>query len=120
MAADFGFVTHPTQREANELAAGGARDGPTQGGLADSGRSHKTQDGAPRILHQLPDGEEFQNALFDLFRFTDGVATGHPGLAARALLDQRDRPAFGVRQPGESAALCIHRQHRIIQLAGGQ
>src|SRR5580704_1775880 len=43
-------------------------DGHSQRGLADARRSDKAKDGALGILHELADGQEFQNAVFHFFQ----------------------------------------------------
>ena len=67
MAADFRLIAHSAQRDAHEFAARGAADGHGQGSFAHARRSHQAKDRAARILHQLPHGQVFEDALFDLF-----------------------------------------------------
>ena len=66
MAADFGFVTHSAERNADELAAGCMADGHRQGSLAHARRPHEAKNRALGILHQLADGKKFEDTLFDL------------------------------------------------------
>jgi hypothetical protein len=67
VAAKLRLVAHAAQREPLELAAEGACDGAAQGCLADARRADEAEDGALRVAAQLDDGEEFEDALLDLF-----------------------------------------------------
>ena len=67
MAADLGLVAHAAERQAHELAAGGAGDRLGERGLADAGRSDEAEDRCPcGCLHELAHGEELEDALLDL------------------------------------------------------
>src|SRR5258707_13782385 len=66
MAANFGFIAHAAERDANKLAAGGMADGHGQRGFADARRSDEAKDRALGIFYELADGEEFEDALFYL------------------------------------------------------
>ena len=68
MAADLGLVAHAAERHADELAAGGLGDGHAERGLADARRPDEAEDGALGILDELADGEEFEDAVLDLFQ----------------------------------------------------
>ena len=68
MPADFGFITNPAQRDADEIAVHGARHGTRQRGLAHTRRSHQAQDGSLDLLHQCLDRQIFQDALLGLFQ----------------------------------------------------
>src|SRR5260221_10254358 len=65
VAANFGFVAHAAQRYADKLAAGGMADRHGQRGLANARRPNKAKDRALGIFHELADGQEFQDAVFD-------------------------------------------------------
>ena len=67
MAANFGFVAHAAEGDADKFAAGGVADGHGERSLANARRSDEAEDGAFRILDELANGEEFEDALFDLF-----------------------------------------------------
>src|SRR5438128_1239070 len=64
----FGFIANATQRQANELTAGGLGDGHSERGFADAWRPNKAQNRTLWIFHQLPYCQELQNALFDLLQ----------------------------------------------------
>ena len=66
MAADFGFVAHPAQRHAHELAVGGARDRLPQRGLAHAGRADQAQDRCLHLVDALLHREVLQDAFLDL------------------------------------------------------
>ena len=68
MAANFGFVANAAERHADEFAARGATDRRGERSLAHSRRPEEAQNRALRILHELADGEIFQNALLDFFQ----------------------------------------------------
>ncbi len=67
MAADFGFIANAAEGDADEFAAGGMADGHGQGSLANAWRADEAQDRALGILHQLADGEKFEDAVLDFF-----------------------------------------------------
>ena len=60
-----GPISH--QRQPNELSSGRTRDRHSQRRFADARRAHKTEDGPLRLLHELANGQEFQDAVFNLF-----------------------------------------------------
>src|ERR1019366_6362260 len=68
VTAHFSLIPHSTQRQADELAAGGFGDAHTQRSFAHAGRADETQDRALRVLDQLPDREKFKNALLDFLQ----------------------------------------------------
>ncbi len=68
VAADFGFIPHPAQGEADKLAPQGPGDGFTQGGFAGTRRADKTQDGTFHIRFQFAHRQKFQDAFLHLFR----------------------------------------------------
>ena len=68
VATDFRLVSHSAKRKSDKLPTGCARDRPRERGLAGAGRAGKTQDCAGRFPHQLTNGEEFENPVFDLFQ----------------------------------------------------
>ena len=65
MPADFGFIAHPAQRNAHELASRCMPDGHGQRSLAHSRRPHEAQNRALRILHQLANRQKFQDPFLD-------------------------------------------------------
>jgi len=66
MAADFGFVTYSAERDAHELAPGGARDRFSERGLAHARRPDEAQDGPLHLADQGLHREVFEDALLDL------------------------------------------------------
>ena len=68
MAADFGLVTHAAERDAHELASGGARDRFAERSFADARRSDQAQDGPLHLADQGLHREVFEDALLDLFQ----------------------------------------------------
>ena len=68
MAADFRLVTHSAQRDAHELAPGGARDRFSERSLADARRPDQAQDRALHLADQGLHREVFEDALLDLFQ----------------------------------------------------
>ena len=78
MAADFGFVAHAAQRHAHELASRGAADRRGQRSFAHARRPEEAENRAFRILHQLADGEIFEDALLDLFQAVVILVRGSP------------------------------------------
>src|SRR5438093_556108 len=66
VAADFGLVAHPAERQPHELAVHRAGDRLRQRRLADARRSGEGEDRRLRLLHQRPDGEELEDPLLDL------------------------------------------------------
>src|SRR3981081_3277086 len=65
MAADFGFVAHAAERDANEFAAGGVADGHGERGFADARRSDEAKDGALGVFYELAAGGGFGGWAFD-------------------------------------------------------
>ena len=103
MAADFGFVVHAAQGNANELAAQGAGDGLAQRGLAHSRRSDETEDGPLQVALQLEDGQVFEHALLDFFQVVVVFIQDLLGALDVHLLRARLRPRQG-RQPFQVGA----------------
>ncbi len=68
MAANFSFVAHAAKRHAHEFSSRGAADRHGQRSLAHARRPEEAENRAFRILHELADGEIFQNALFDFLQ----------------------------------------------------
>jgi hypothetical protein len=68
MAADLGLVADAAEGEADELAAGGARDRLRQRRLADTRRSDEAEDRPLRLLHELAHRQELEDALLDLLQ----------------------------------------------------
>src|SRR5579862_2369806 len=66
MATDFGFVTHASKRDADELAASGARYRLTERGFADSRRPNQAEDRTLELSDQGLDGEVLENTLLHL------------------------------------------------------
>ena len=67
MPADFGFIAHPAQRNAHELASRCMPDGHGQRSLAHSRRPHEAQNRALRILHQLANRQKLQDPFLNFF-----------------------------------------------------
>ena len=86
VAANLGFVTNAAQRQADELASGGAGDRLAQRRFPDARRPHEAQNGPARVLHQAAHREELEDALFDLVE-TIVVVVEH-------LLGEREIPDF--------------------------
>ena len=124
MAADFGFVAHAAERQADELAVHRARDRLGERGLADSGRSGEGEDGRLRLLDQRADGEELEDALLDLLEpvvvlVEDLLGALQVAALARLLVPRhRDQPVEVVARDGR---LGRHRRHRFqaLQLLDG-
>ena len=68
MAANLGLVAHAAQREADEVAAGGARHRLAQRGLADTRRAHQAQDRPLQLAGALLDGQILDDPLLDLLQ----------------------------------------------------
>jgi len=68
MPPDFRFITHAAQGNADEVSVHGPGDGSRQGRLADSGRSHETEDGTFHFLHQGLNRKVFQDPLLGFFQ----------------------------------------------------
>ena len=68
MTADLGLITHTPQSHTAELTSGCARNRFTQRGLAHSGRTHQTQDGALGMAHTLLHRKVFKDAFLDLLQ----------------------------------------------------
>src|SRR6516225_2545394 len=66
MAADFGLVAHPAQRNPYKLASGRPRHRFAKRGLADARRSNQAQDRSLQLACQGLDREILENALLDL------------------------------------------------------
>src|SRR5208282_4807779 len=65
MAANFRFVANAAERDADELASGGAANGHRERRFADARRPEEAENRAFRVLDELADGEIFEDALLD-------------------------------------------------------
>ena len=65
---DLGFVAHPPQRDADELAPRGPRDRAPETGLADTRRANEAEDRALQLGRTGLHREIFDNPLFHLFQ----------------------------------------------------
>src|SRR5580658_1069459 len=65
MATNFGFIANAAEGYADEFATGGMSDGHRQRGFADAWRADEAENRSFGILHQLADGEKFQDAIFN-------------------------------------------------------
>ena len=68
VAANFSFVAHAAERNADEFAARSASDGHGERGFAHSWRPEEAQNRTLRVFHQLAYREIFQNTILDLFK----------------------------------------------------
>src|SRR5271157_5766414 len=68
MAANFGFVVHAAQGDADELAAEGARNGFAEGGLADARRPDEAKDRPLHAWLEFLDGQVVEDALLHLIQ----------------------------------------------------
>ena len=68
MAANFGFVPHPAQRLADELAPGRLGNRLAQAGLANPRRPDEAQDRSLQLVGPGLDGEVLDNPVLDLFQ----------------------------------------------------
>ena len=66
MAANLGFVAHPTHADALELPPQRTRHRASERGLADAGRAHEAEDRAARVRLQPPHGQELEDPILDL------------------------------------------------------
>src|SRR5260370_5360365 len=66
MAANFGLVAHPAERNPHKLASGRPRHRLAKRGLANTRRSNQAQDGPLELAYQGLDGEILEDALLDL------------------------------------------------------
>ncbi len=124
MAADLGLVTHPAERQADELAVGGAGDRLGERRLADARRAREGEDGALRLLDQRTHRQELEDAVLDLLQAEV--------VLVEDLLGADEIPAFlGLLVPGNGdqpvevvardRRLGRHRRHRLepAQLLNG-
>ncbi len=111
VAADLRFVMGAAQRDALELAPGGARDRLPERGLAHAGRADEAQDRALAVRIELPHREVFEDAALDLLQSVVILVEHLPGL--------RDVDGFGVADfPGKLAQpLEVSAQHRTLGAA---
>jgi hypothetical protein len=65
VATDFRFIANAAERDADELPRHGSRNRLAERGLANAGWAHEAEDRALHVAFQLPDGEVFNDALFD-------------------------------------------------------
>ncbi len=77
---DLGFVPHPAQGEAHELAPQGPGDGAAQGGLAGARRPHEAQDRPLHVGLQFAHRQIFQDAFLHLFQVVVVLVQNFPGL----------------------------------------
>ena len=77
---DLGFVPHPPQGEAHELAPQGAGNGAPQGGLAGPRRPHETEDRTLHVRLQPAHRQIFQDALLHLLQVIVVFIQDLPGL----------------------------------------
>src|SRR5580704_17255902 len=68
MSANLGFIAHAPEREPDELAARSLGDRHSKRGLAHARRAGEAEYGALRILYELADGQEFEDAVLDLLQ----------------------------------------------------
>ena len=68
MTAYLGFVAHPAQRHAHELAVGGTRYGLAKRGLADPGWPDQTKDRRFQFINPLLYREILEYAFLDLIQ----------------------------------------------------
>ena len=98
MTADLGFVVHPAQRDAHELAPQRLGDALAERGLAHAGRPDEAQDGRLALRVELAHREELEDALLDLVQtevvlVEDATRLGEIDLRfARELPGQLDQP----------------------------
>ena len=68
MAADLGLIMHAAKAHAGKVAVHAGGNGARNGGFADTRRADQADDLALDIRIELADGQNFQNALLDLFQ----------------------------------------------------
>ena len=116
VAADLGLVAHAAQRDAHEVAAGGARDRLAERGLADARRADEAQDRALHALDQRLHGEVLEDALLRLLEPVVILVEHALGLGDVVVLflvvlpGQRDHPVDVVADDGRLGA---HRRHHL-------
>src|SRR5215470_982144 len=114
MAADFRFVAHATERDADEFATSGLGDRLAERGLADAGRAYQAQDRARQLIGALLHGEILDDPFLDLLK---AVMVGVEDLLGerKILLDLRLFIPRDRKQPIEIVAhdggLRRHRRH---------
>ena len=119
VAADFGFVAHAAERQADELAVHRAGDRLGERRLADSGRPGEGEDGRLGLLDEGADGEELEDALLDLLEpvviFVEDLLGALQVAALARLLVPRhgDEPVDVVARDGRFGR---HRRHRFQAL----
>ena len=68
VTTNFRLVTYSAERKANELAICGPGDGLGERRLAHTGRAYEAENGALLFSNQLPNGQKFEDTLFDLLQ----------------------------------------------------
>ena len=68
VAADLGFIMHAAKAHAGKVAVHAGGNGARNGGFADTRRADQADDLALDVRIELADGQNFQNALLDLFQ----------------------------------------------------
>ena len=122
VAADFGFVTHPAQRNADEFAPRGLGDRAAQRSLAHARRSDEAQDRPLQLLAAGLHRQVFDDPFLDLFQaIVIGIQDlfGRDQILAGARLDapgQRQKP---VEVVARHRRLGRHRRHRLQLLQLG-
>ena len=90
MSADFRLIAQAAQREPYELSVRCPGNRLGDGGLADAGRSHQTEDGTLVLFHEGLHGQVLEDPLLDLFEpvmilFENGLGFLHGMLVFRLL-----------------------------------
>lgn len=93
MPLNLRHVRQPTDRKSEELAVERARDGLSDGGFADTGRTGETDDFALDCAAQLAYSKEFEDALLDVFQPVVVVVEDLGGVGNRVVFG-------GVLAPG--------------------
>src|SRR5439155_12632755 len=68
MTADFRFVAHSAETDPDKFAAERIGDRLAEAGLADAGRSEKTEDRAVPLRIEFAHGQIFDQPLFNFFQ----------------------------------------------------
>ncbi len=110
--ADFGFVAHPSDREAHEFAAHRACDRLPERRFPDARRSDETEDRTGHLLFEFSDREIFDDAILD---FVEIVVVGVENLARLHNLDRVARRVLPrqLHEPIEVGA-----NHRVLGRRG--
>ena len=116
MAADLGFVTHPAQADADELAPGRPRDRLAEAGLAHARRADEAHDRPLQLFRALLHRQILDDPLLDLFQSVVVGVEDRLGLG-QILLDARLDAPRDRQQPVEvvphHGRLGRHRRHRL-------